>query len=169
MCDRQNRRTVNSLHWFSSPPSRWTPYRRAHAVFSSRAFAFTTMLRSTLSLLSPRLHRFVGGGRTQALRCASSSSKAPKDAGGVGGTNQGANQGANQTANQTVKSSAETTESFAKRNPFAFQVGVATVKTSAADLMTQTVAEKKSLGEVDWRRNMIFVVFGSVYLGCFQW
>jgi len=55
------------------------------------------------------------------------------------------------------------------RNPFAFQVGIATVKTSAADLMTQTVAEKKSFDEVDWRRNMIFVVFGSLYLGCFQW
>lgn len=34
-------------------------------------------------------------------------------------------------------------ESFAKRNPFAFQVGVATVKTSAADLMAQVVVEKK--------------------------
>ena len=38
---------------------------------------------------------------------------------------------------------AAVSESFAKRNPFAFQVGVATVKTSAADLMTQVVAEKK--------------------------
>ena len=59
--------------------------------------------------------------------------------------------------------------SFAKRNPFAFQVIVATVKTSAADLVTQVVAEKKGLKDVDWRRNGVFVVFGTLYLGCFQW
>ena len=60
-------------------------------------------------------------------------------------------------------------ESFAKRNPFAFQLGVATSKTMAADLLTQTVAEGKSLSEVDWQRNGIFVVFGFGYLGCFQY
>lgn len=60
-------------------------------------------------------------------------------------------------------------ESFAKRNPFAFQLGVATAKTMAADLLTQVVAEGKSLTEVDWQRNGIFVVFGFGYLGCFQY
>eukprot|EP00440_Ansanella_granifera_P020149 gb/GFBE01021889.1/.p1 GENE.gb/GFBE01021889.1/~~gb/GFBE01021889.1/.p1 ORF type:complete len:241 (+),score=52.90 gb/GFBE01021889.1/:1-723(+) len=59
--------------------------------------------------------------------------------------------------------------SFAARHPFAFQLVVATAKTSAADLMTQVVVEKKSLTEVDWKRNGIFVVFGFVYLGCFQY
>lgn len=59
--------------------------------------------------------------------------------------------------------------SFPKNHPFAFQLFVATVKTAAADLMVQTVAERKSLAEVDWKRNAIFVVFGFAYLGGFQW
>jgi hypothetical protein len=59
--------------------------------------------------------------------------------------------------------------SWAKENPFLFQLGVATVKTSAADLVAQMVAERKSLDEVDWKRNAIFVVFGFAYLGGFQY
>lgn len=43
------------------------------------------------------------------------------------------------------------------------------MKTSAADLLTQVVAEKKSFGEIDWKRNGVFVVFGTFYLGAFQW
>lgn len=60
-------------------------------------------------------------------------------------------------------------ESFAKRNPFLFQLGVATGKTAGADLIVQVVAEGKDITEVDWRRNGIFVVFGFAYLGCFQY
>lgn len=59
--------------------------------------------------------------------------------------------------------------SFPKDHPFAFQLIIATVKTSAADLVVQMVAEGKQLSEVDWRRNGIFVVFGFAYLGGFQW
>jgi hypothetical protein len=59
--------------------------------------------------------------------------------------------------------------SIPKNHPFAFSVGVATVKTSAADLVAQMVAERKTLEEVDWKRNGIFVVFGFAYLGCFQY
>lgn len=59
--------------------------------------------------------------------------------------------------------------SFPKDNPFAFQLIVATAKTSAADLVAQIVAEKKKLNEIDWKRNAIFVVFGFAYLGGFQW
>lgn len=59
--------------------------------------------------------------------------------------------------------------SFAERSPFAFQVSIATLKTSAADLLTQKVAEGRSWADVDWRRNAVFVVFGTAYLGCFQW
>jgi len=59
--------------------------------------------------------------------------------------------------------------SFAKENPFLFQLGVATVKTSAADLTCQVVAERKSFNEIDWKRNGIFIVFGFVYLGGFQY
>lgn len=58
---------------------------------------------------------------------------------------------------------------FAQSNPFAFQVGVSTVKTSIADLITQTTIEQKSFSEIDWRRNGVFVVFGATYLGGFQW
>jgi len=46
---------------------------------------------------------------------------------------------------------------------------IATGKTSAADAMVQMVVEKKSVSEIDWKRNGIFVVFGCVYLGGFQW
>lgn len=59
--------------------------------------------------------------------------------------------------------------SFPKQYPFAFQLFVATAKTSAADLMTQVVAERKKWSEIDWKRNGIFVVFGFVYLGGFQY
>jgi len=66
-------------------------------------------------------------------------------------------------------SSTTSTLSFAEKNPFQFQIGIATLKTSAADLLTQTVAEKKSFSDIDWRRNLVFVGFGAVYLGGFQW
>ena len=59
--------------------------------------------------------------------------------------------------------------SFPKEHPFAFQLIVATLKTAVADLMVQVVAEGKSMSEIDWRRNGIFVVFGFAYLGGFQW
>lgn len=58
---------------------------------------------------------------------------------------------------------------FPKDHPFAFQLIIATVKTAAADLIVQTIAEGKKLSDVDWRRNGIFVVFGFAYLGGFQW
>lgn len=71
---------------------------------------------------------------------------------------------------QTAKAATiATKESFAKTNPFAFQMIVATVKTSAADILCQTVAEGKKFSEIDWKRNSIFVVFGFAYLGGFQW
>lgn len=58
---------------------------------------------------------------------------------------------------------------FAKENPFLFQLGVATVKTAAADIMAQMVVEKKSFAEIDWKRHAVFVVFGFTYLGGFQY
>jgi len=56
-----------------------------------------------------------------------------------------------------------------KKHPFAFQLFVATAKTSAADLVCQMVAEGKQFSEIDWQRNGIFVVFGFAYLGGFQY
>lgn len=58
---------------------------------------------------------------------------------------------------------------FAKTFPFANNIIIATAKTSAADLVTQMVIERKSLSEVDWKRNMVFCLFGAVYLGGFQY
>lgn len=68
----------------------------------------------------------------------------------------------------TTKSSSSLA-SFPKDHPFAFQLIVATGKTSAADLVVQVVAERKKFNEIDWKRNGIFVVFGFAYLGGFQW
>lgn len=66
-------------------------------------------------------------------------------------------------------STGSTIASFPKTHPFAFQLMVATSKTSAADMLVQVVAERKSFNEIDWKRNGIFVVFGFAYLGGFQW
>jgi len=46
---------------------------------------------------------------------------------------------------------------------------IATCKTSAADLLAQVALEKKKLSDVDWQRNMLFCLFGFVYLGAFQY
>mmetsp|Transcript_11834 Transcript_11834/g.18327 ORF Transcript_11834/g.18327 Transcript_11834/m.18327 type:complete len:247 (+) Transcript_11834:344-1084(+) len=59
--------------------------------------------------------------------------------------------------------------SFSRDRPFAFNLFLATSKTCAADIFVQTTAERKKFSEIDWRRNAIFVVFGFVYLGGFQW
>lgn len=58
---------------------------------------------------------------------------------------------------------------FARKNPFLFQLGVATLKTAGADIMAQMVVEKKSFAEIDWKRHAVFVVFGFTYLGGFQY
>lgn len=60
-------------------------------------------------------------------------------------------------------------KTFPKRYPFVFQLIVATIKTVAADLTTQIVAEGKTFNDIDWKRNGIFVIFGFVYLGGFQY
>ncbi|KAL7498807.1 hypothetical protein ACHAWT_006664 [Skeletonema menzelii] len=69
----------------------------------------------------------------------------------------------------TTVAAKESSKSFAENNPFIFQLGVATAKTSAADIMVQVVVEKKKWDELDWKRNGIFVVFGFAYLGGFQY
>ena len=51
--------------------------------------------------------------------------------------------------------------------PFGFGVGISTVKTSASDLLVQTVVEKKE--KIDWKRNAAFAMFGCVYLGGVQY
>lgn len=51
--------------------------------------------------------------------------------------------------------------------PFAFGVGISTVKTSFSDLLVQKVVENKK--EIDWNRNMAFCTFGFFYLGGVQY
>jgi hypothetical protein len=58
---------------------------------------------------------------------------------------------------------------FAKEFPFANNVIIATLKTSAADLVAQCVIEQKSIFDVDWKRNAVFCLFGAAYLGGFQY
>jgi hypothetical protein len=42
---------------------------------------------------------------------------------------------------------------FAKSFPFTNNIVIATVKTSAADLVAQMMIEGKSFDQVDWKRN----------------
>lgn len=79
--------------------------------------------------------------------------------------------GTNKNASEKIvaTTAADASKSFAERNPFVFQLGVATTKTSAADIMVQVVVDKKSWDEIDYKRNAIFVVFGFAYLGGFQY
>ena len=56
---------------------------------------------------------------------------------------------------------------WAARQPFVSQVVVATGKTVAADVLVQTVVEKKK--KLDVRRVGIFASFGFLYLGCIQY
>ncbi|CAJ1341429.1 unnamed protein product [Effrenium voratum] len=58
---------------------------------------------------------------------------------------------------------------FAKEFPFANNLLIATLKTSAADLVAQCVISRKSLREIDWKRNLVFCMFGALYLGAFQY
>ena len=58
---------------------------------------------------------------------------------------------------------------FAKTYPFLNNVFIATIKTQAADLTTQMGVEGKSFSEIDWRRNIVFMLFGCLYLGGFQY
>jgi len=55
---------------------------------------------------------------------------------------------------------------FPKRQPFATNIIVATVKTSLADLIVQKAEGKE---KIDWSRNGVFTVFGFAYLGICQW
>jgi len=58
---------------------------------------------------------------------------------------------------------------FAQAYPFANNIGIATVKTAAADLLAQTVIAQTPLDAVDWQRSLLFCLFGAIYLGGFQY
>lgn len=58
---------------------------------------------------------------------------------------------------------------FAKENPFANNLMIATTKTAAADLLAQTVIAQTPLTEVDLQRSFLFCLFGCIHLGAFQY
>lgn len=58
---------------------------------------------------------------------------------------------------------------FAKNNPNANNLFIATTKTAAADLLAQTVIGGTPLAEVDLQRSFLFCLFGCLYLGAFQY
>jgi len=55
------------------------------------------------------------------------------------------------------------------KHPFLFGLGISTVKTSASDLLVQSVVERRPLSEIDWKRNAAFATFGCFYLGGVQY
>lgn len=58
---------------------------------------------------------------------------------------------------------------WAKANPFANNIAIATTKTAAADLLAQCVIGQVPLAEVDGARLLLFASFGALYLGGFQY
>ncbi len=58
---------------------------------------------------------------------------------------------------------------FAKQYPFANNIGIATMKTAAADLLAQVVIARTPLESIDWDRSLLFCAFGAIYLGGFQY
>ena len=58
---------------------------------------------------------------------------------------------------------------WCEANPWKLGVGIATVKTASADLLTQTALEGKAYKDIDWRRNVVFTLFGFGYFGCAQY
>ena len=58
---------------------------------------------------------------------------------------------------------------FAQSYPFANNLLIATLKTTAADILAQTVISQTPLDEIDWQRSFVFCIFGCIYLGAFQY
>ena len=112
--------------------------------------------------MCPPLHPPTRGRSVRRTNNAS----AKKSNGTVGGANPAA---AEDAAAKSAVGGGDAPKSFAERNPFLFQLGVATTKTSAADVMVQVVVERRGIDDIDYKRNAIFVVFGFAYLGGFQY
>ena len=59
--------------------------------------------------------------------------------------------------------------SLPRENPFLFGVGLTSVKTAAADGLTQRAALRRRWSELDLKRAGIFGIYGALYLGCVQY
>jgi hypothetical protein len=86
-----------------------------------------------------------------------------------GDTSSNINDNDNDNDNDNNASNSFSYAEFAKQNPFLNNIGIATTKTAAADLIAQTVIAQTPLMEVDIQRSFLFMVFGAVYLGGFQY
>ena len=69
----------------------------------------------------------------------------------------------------TTSSEKEKKQSILKRFPFASQLIFVTVKTAGTDFFVQTVVEKKAWTDIDVKRNIVFTLFGAIYLGAVQY
>jgi len=58
---------------------------------------------------------------------------------------------------------------FARENPFANNIAIATVKTALADLVAQVVVGQTPISGIDYERSLLFCGFGALYLGGFQY
>ena len=58
---------------------------------------------------------------------------------------------------------------FARRYPFLNNLLIATFKSGAADFMAQTVIGGAALRKLDLSRSILFMLFGAIYSGAFQW
>lgn len=56
-----------------------------------------------------------------------------------------------------------------KAHPLKAAIASATVKTTTADVMVQTVVEGRSLSELDRRRTAVFTLFGGLWMGAGQY
>lgn len=58
---------------------------------------------------------------------------------------------------------------FAKKYPFMNNIMIASTKTAAADLMAQVVIAHTPISSIEWDRTFLFLTFGAIYLGGFQY
>jgi hypothetical protein len=58
---------------------------------------------------------------------------------------------------------------FAKANPNANNLAIASIKTACADLVAQVAVAHTPLTEIDWSRTFLFFAFGFSYMGAFQY
>lgn len=69
----------------------------------------------------------------------------------------------------TVSTSSFSYGDFAKQYPFMNNMAIATTKAGAADFIAQTIIGHTSILDFDVGRSILFMLFGAVYSGGFQW
>ena len=74
-----------------------------------------------------------------------------------------------ESRSDVVEPNSSSLGSLAKKYPFATNIGIATTKTAAADLLAQVVIAQTPISGIDWERSLLFCAFGALYLGGFQY